>query len=74
MRTVTVRFEEMTVAQVRARASSEGGVQRGKRLYAGRAWTQVHDEMVDHGAKRVGDLPPGRVRALRAATEAQSAR
>jgi hypothetical protein len=71
---VTLRFEEMTVAQVQARAANEGGVQRGKRLYADRAWTQVHDEMVDHGAKRIGDLPRSRVRALRAATEAQSAK
>ena len=68
-----LRFEEMTVAQVQARAASEGGVQRGKPLYADRAWTQVHDEMVDNGVKRVGDLPRSRVRALRAAVRAQSA-
>jgi hypothetical protein len=64
-------FEEMTVAQVHVRAASEGGVQRGKQLYADRAWTQVHDEMVDHGAKKVGDLPRSRVRALRAQIKAQ---
>jgi hypothetical protein len=69
-----VKFEDMTVAQIQARASTEGGVQRGKRLYADRAWTQVHDEMVDYGAKRVGDLPRSRVRALRAAIKEQSAR
>jgi len=69
-----VKFEDMTVAQIQARASNEGGVQRGKRLYADRAWTQVHDEMVDHGAKKAGDLPRSRVRALHAAIKAQSAR
>jgi hypothetical protein len=69
---VKLRFEDMTVAQVQARAAIEGGVQRGKPLYADRAWTQVHDEMVDNGAARVGDLPRRRVRALRAAIRAQS--
>jgi predicted membrane channel-forming protein YqfA (hemolysin III family) len=69
---VSVRFEEMTVAQVHARAANEKGVQRGKPLYADRAWTQVHDEMLDNGAKAVGDLPRRRVRELRAAIKAQS--
>jgi hypothetical protein len=64
-------FEEMTAAQVHTRAATEGGVRRGKPLYAGRAWTQVYDEMVDSGAKRVGDLPRIRVRTLLAAIEAQ---
>ena len=67
-----VGFEEMTVAQVQARAASEGGVKRGRPLYDGRAWTRVHDEMVDNGATRVGDLPRTRVRALRAAVNAQT--
>ncbi len=67
-----VRFEEMTVAQVLARAASEGGVKRGKPLYESRAWTRVHDEMVDSGVRRVGDLPRSRVRALRAAIKAQT--
>ena len=53
-----LRFEEMTVEQVQARAASEGSVKRGKPLYADRAWTQVHDEMLNNGVKRVGDLPP----------------
>jgi hypothetical protein len=69
---VQVRFEEMTVAQVLARAATEGGVKRGKPLYDGRAWTQVHDEMVDNGATTVGDLPRSRVRVLRAAIKAQA--
>ena len=67
-----VKFEEMTVAQVQARAASEGGVKRGKPLYDGRAWTRVHDEMADNGVRRVGDLPRSRVRALRAAVNAQT--
>jgi hypothetical protein len=29
---------------------------------------QLHDEMVDAEAKRIGDLPESRVQALRAAT------
>ena len=69
---MNVRFEEMTVAQVHARAANEKGVQRGKPLYADRAWTQVHDEMLDNGARAVGDLPRRRVRELRAAIKAQS--
>ena len=68
---MAMSFEEMTVAQVRARAAAEGGVQRGKPLYAGRAWTQVHDEMADQAATRVGDLPRSRIRALRAQIKAQ---
>jgi hypothetical protein len=67
---VAVKFEEMTMAQVCARAAAEGGVQRGKPLYAGRPWTQVRDEMTDSGAKVVSDLPRARVRALRAAVNA----
>ena len=67
------KFEDMTIAQVRTRASSEGAVQRGKPLYAGRRWTQLGDEMVDSEAGTVGDLPRARVRALRAAIRAQSA-
>ena len=70
---MAVEFEEMTRAQVIARAAAEGGVQRGEALYAGRPWTQVRDEMTDSGAKAVSDLPPARVRALRAAVEARSA-
>ncbi len=66
-------FNAMTVAQVFAQTAREGSVQRGKPLYAGRTWTQVHDEMIDSGARVVGDLPRARVRALRAATEAQAA-
>jgi hypothetical protein len=67
---VAVKFEEMTIAQVRVRAAAEGGVQRGKPLYADRPWTQVRDEMTDSGAKVVSDLPRARVRALRAAVNA----
>ena len=70
---MAARFEDMTVAQVRARAASEGAVQRGKPLYADRPWTQVRDEMVDSEARTVGDLPRARIRALRAATRAQAA-
>jgi hypothetical protein len=70
---VAVEFEEMTRAQVYARAAAEGGVRRGEALYAGRPWTQVRDEMADSGAKAVCDLPPARVRALRAAVEVQPA-
>jgi hypothetical protein len=69
---VEARFEEMTVAQVQARAATEGAVKRGKPLYDGRAWTHLHDEMVDNGATRIGDLPRSRVRALRAAIKAQA--
>jgi hypothetical protein len=57
----------MTIAQVQARAAGEGGVQRGKPLYADRPWTHVRDEMVDGEARIVGDLPSSRIRALRAA-------
>jgi hypothetical protein len=67
------KFEDMTVAQVRTRAASEGAVQRGKPLYAGRPWTQLGDEMVDSEARTVRDLPRSRVRALQAAIRAQSA-
>ena len=66
-------FNAMTVAQVFAQTAREGSVQRGKPLYAGRTWTQVHDEMIDSGARIVGDLPRARIRVLRAATEAQAA-
>jgi hypothetical protein len=62
----------MTVEQVHQRTASEGAVQRGKPLYADRAWTQLHDEMVDGEARIVGDLPSARTRALRAATQAQA--
>ena len=67
---MTDKFEQMTMAQVSARATAEGGVQRGKPLYADRPWTQVRDEMLDRGAKAVSDLPRARIRALRAAIEA----
>jgi hypothetical protein len=70
---MTVRFEEMSVAQVHAQAAGEGKVQRGKPLYADRPWTQLRDEMVDREARIVGDLPRARVRALRAAIRAQTA-
>jgi hypothetical protein len=70
---VSAKFEAMTVAHVQTRAASEGAVQRGKPLYADRPWTQLHDEMVDREALTVGDLPRSRIRALRAATRAQSA-
>ena len=70
---MVVRFEDMTVAQVHARAGSEGTVRRGKPLYADRPWTQVRDEMIDRDARTVGDLPRSRIRALRAAIRAQSA-
>jgi hypothetical protein len=66
-RALRAKFEEMTVAQVRREAASEGMVQRGKPLYADRPWTQLHDEMVDAEATTVGDLPRSRVRALGAA-------
>jgi hypothetical protein len=69
---VPVEFEQMTMVQVSARAAAEGGVQRGKRLYADRPWTQVRDEMLDRGAKAVSDLPRARIRELRAAIKAQS--
>ena len=67
-----MRFEDLTVEQVHQRTASEGAVQRGKPLYADRAWTQLHDEMVDGEARTVGDLPSARTRALRAATKAQA--
>ena len=70
---MAVNFEDMTMAQVHTLAAAEGGVQRGKPLYADRPWTQVRDEMTDHGAKAVSDLPRARVRALRAVIKAQSA-
>ena len=63
----------MTEAQVQERTAREGAVQRGKPLYAGRSWTQVHDEMIDCDARTVGDLPRARVRVLLAATSAQAA-
>ena len=61
----------MTIGQVHARAGAEGGVQRGKPLYADRPWTQLRDEMADRGARTVSDLPRARVRLLRAAIDAQ---
>jgi hypothetical protein len=64
------KFEDMTVAQVHARAAGEGAVRRGKPLYANRPWTQVRDEMVDSDARTVGDLPRSRIRELRAAIRA----
>jgi hypothetical protein len=70
---VSGKFEAMTVAHVRERAVGEGAVQRGKRLYADRPWTQLLDEMLNNEARTVGDLPRARIRALRAATRAQSA-
>ena len=70
---MAVKFEDMTMAQVHTLAAAEGGVQRGKPLYADRPWTQVRDEMTDHGAKAVSDLPRARVRALKAVIKAQSA-
>ena len=63
----------MTEAQVQALTAREGGAQRGKPLYADRTWTQVHDEMIDGGARTVGDLPRARIKALHAATKAQAA-
>ena len=68
-----VRFEDMTLAQVHARAASEGGVKRGKRLYADRRWTQLRDEMVEREARTVAELPRARVRELRAATRPRAA-
>jgi hypothetical protein len=65
------KFEDMTVAQVRAQAAHEGAVQRGKPLYADRPWTQLGDEMVDSEAQTVGELPRSRIRALHAATRAR---
>jgi len=62
----------MTVEQVYQRTEREGAVQRGKPLYADRAWTQVCDEMVDSEARTVGDLSPARIRVLRAATTEQA--
>ena len=69
---MSAKFEDMTVAQVHVRATSEGAVQRGKPLYADRPWTQLHDEMVDSDARTVGNLPRSRIRALRAATQSAS--
>ena len=69
---MAVKFEDMTIAQVRARAAAEGGVRRGKPLYADRPWTRVRDELTDSGAKAVCDLPRARVRLLRAAIKAHS--
>ena len=62
------KFEEMTVAQVRREAASEGTVQRGKPLYADRPWTQLHDEMVNREVQTVADLPRARIRVFRDAT------
>ena len=70
---MSTEFEAMTEAQVQALTAREGGAQRGKRLYADRSWTQVHDEMIDSDARTVGDLPRARIRALHAATKAQAA-
>ena len=67
-----MKFEDMTVEQVHQRTASEGAVQRGKPLYADRAWTQLHDEMIDGEARTVGDLSQARIRVLRAATTAQA--
>jgi hypothetical protein len=64
---MSVKFEDMTIAQVHARASTEGGVQRGKPLYADRPWTHVRDEMLESGVKAVRDLSRSKVRAPRAA-------
>jgi len=69
---MAVKFEQMTMAQVHARAADEGGVQRGKPLYADRPWTQLRDEMHDRGAKAVSDLPRARIRELHAAIKAKS--
>ncbi len=71
---MSVKFEDMTVEQVHIRTAGEGQVQRGKPLYADRPWTQLHDEMVDSEAVTVRELPRSRIRALHAATKAQSAR
>jgi hypothetical protein len=67
-----VKFEDMTVEQVHHRTAGEGAVQRGKPLYADRAWTQLRDEMLDGEARTVGDLSQARIRVLRAATIAQA--
>ena len=69
---MSAKFEALTIEQVHVRTASERPVQRGKPLYADRAWTQLHDEMVDGEARTVGDLPRARSRALHAATEAQA--
>ncbi len=68
---MSAKFEDLTVAQVRAQAAGERAVQRGKPLYADRPWTQLHDEMIDGDARAVGDLPRSRIRALRAAIKAR---
>jgi len=62
----------MTVAQGHAQTADEGQVQRGKPVYADRAWTHLHDEMIDNEARTVGDLPRARRRALRADIRAHS--
>ena len=67
-----MKFEDMTVEEVHRRTEGEGAVQRGKPLYADRAWTQVRDEMVESDVRTVGDLSPARVRVLRAATTTQA--
>ena len=67
---MSAEFEAMTVLHVRERAAGEGAVQRGKRLYADRPWTQLLDEMLNSEVRTVGDLPRARIRALRAATRA----
>lgn len=69
---MSAKFEDLTIEQVHVRTANERPVQRGKPLYADRAWTQLHDEMVDGEARTVGDLPSARTRALRASTEAQA--
>jgi hypothetical protein len=66
-------FEEMTLAQVHARAAGEGGVTRGKRVYADRPWTELRDEMMDCGVRTVGDLPRARVQELRTTTKSRPA-
>jgi hypothetical protein len=71
---VSTNFEAMTVEQVYLRTGCEGPVQRGKPRYADRAWTQLHDEMVEGEARTVGDLPLTLGRVLHAATEAQATR
>ena len=68
-----MKFEDMTVEQVHQRTASEGAVQRGKPLYADRAWTQVREEMLDSEARTIGDLSQARIRVLRAAITAQAA-
>jgi len=57
-------FERMTAQQVRALASREGQVERGKPLYFQRPWQQVLDEMDDAEVRTVGALNAARVRTL----------